>query len=83
MNLEVNDIFETQILNEEYKIWKKNAPFQYDLVITHNLEWPSSTIQWLPIFEVGEDPDYKVHKLVLGTHSNMSEPNYMMIAKVF
>jgi hypothetical protein len=39
---------EEKIINEEYKIWKKNAPFLYDLVLTHALEWPSLTIEWLP-----------------------------------
>ena len=36
------------MINEEYKIWKKNSPFLYDLVMTHALEWPSLTVQWLP-----------------------------------
>jgi histone-binding protein RBBP4 len=36
-------------VNEEYKIWKKNTPFLYDLVVTHALEWPSLTVQWLPV----------------------------------
>ena len=35
-------------INEEYKIWKKNTPFLYDLVVTHALLWPSLTVQWLP-----------------------------------
>jgi len=35
-------------INEEYKIWKKNTPFLYDLIMTHALEWPSLTVQWLP-----------------------------------
>ena len=35
-------------VSEEYKIWKKNAPFLYDLVITHILEWPSLTCCWVP-----------------------------------
>lgn len=39
---------EEKIINEEYKIWKKNTPFLYDLVMTHALEWPSLTVQWLP-----------------------------------
>ena len=30
------------------QIWKKNTPFLYDLVMTHALEWPSLTVQWLP-----------------------------------
>jgi histone-binding protein RBBP4 len=32
----------------EYAIWKKNAPFLYDCVLTSALDWPSLTTQWLP-----------------------------------
>lgn len=39
---------EEKIINEEYKIWKKNTPFLYDLVLTHALEWPSLTLEWFP-----------------------------------
>jgi histone-binding protein RBBP4 len=39
---------EEKVINEEYKIWKKNAPFLYDLVMTHALEWPSLSVQWMP-----------------------------------
>lgn len=35
-------------LLEEYKIWKKNAPFLYDLMLSTALEWPTLTTQWLP-----------------------------------
>jgi histone-binding protein RBBP4 len=40
---------EERLVNEEYKIWKKNTPFLYELVVTHALEWPSLTVQWLPV----------------------------------
>jgi histone-binding protein RBBP4 len=43
-----DDAMEERVINEEYKIWKKNTPFLYDLVMTHALEWPSLTAQWLP-----------------------------------
>lgn len=36
------------VTNEEYKIWKKNSPYLYDLVVTHALEWPTLTCQWFP-----------------------------------
>lgn len=42
------DGVEERVINEEYKIWKKNTPFLYDMVMTHALEWPSLTAQWLP-----------------------------------
>ena len=37
-----------KIVNEEYKTWKKNAPFLYDLMLSTALEWPTLTTQWLP-----------------------------------
>ena len=39
---------EEKVVNEEYKTWKKNAPFLYDLMLSTALEWPTLTTQWLP-----------------------------------
>ena len=39
---------EEKIINEEYKTWKKNSPFLYDLMLSTALEWPTLTTQWLP-----------------------------------
>ena len=49
-NNEIDEVDEEEekIINEEYKVWKKNSPYLYDLVLTHALEWPSLTCQWLP-----------------------------------
>jgi hypothetical protein len=38
---------EDRVIAEEYKVWKKNTPFLYDCVITHALDWPSLTVDWL------------------------------------
>ncbi|XP_072950974.1 histone-binding protein MSI1-like [Typha angustifolia] len=73
---------EERTINEEYKIWKKNTPFLYDLVITHALEWPSLTVQWLPGHEEPAGKDYAVYKMVLGTHTADDEPNHLMLAEV-
>lgn len=35
-------------INVEYKTWKKNAPFLYDMMLSTALEWPTLTTQWLP-----------------------------------
>ncbi|KAK6930479.1 Histone-binding protein RBBP4, N-terminal, partial [Dillenia turbinata] len=67
---------------KEYKIWKKNTPFLYDLVITHALEWPSLTVEWLPDREEPPGKDYSVQKMILGTHTSENEPNYLMLAQV-
>ncbi|KAJ7544739.1 hypothetical protein O6H91_09G091100 [Diphasiastrum complanatum] len=79
---EFRDEMEERLINEEYKIWKKNTPFLYDLVITHALEWPSLTIQWLPERQEPPGKDYSVQKLILGTHTSDNEPNYLMLAEV-
>ncbi|KAF4721256.1 retinoblastoma binding protein, partial [Perkinsus olseni] len=36
-------------IDEEFNIWKKNTPFLYDMVISHTMEWPSLTVEWLPV----------------------------------
>lgn len=38
----------SKVINEEYKLWRKNASFLYDLIIAHALDWPTLTVQWLP-----------------------------------
>ncbi|XP_055354842.1 histone-binding protein RBBP4-like [Paramacrobiotus metropolitanus] len=72
---------EDRIVNEEYKIWKKNCPFLYDLVMSHALEWPSLTAQWLPDMQKHDDKDYISHRVILGTHTS-DEQNHLVIAAV-
>lgn len=79
---EYRDEMEERLVNEEYKIWKKNTPFLYDLVITHALEWPSLTVQWLPTREEAGGKDYSMQRLIVGTHTSDNEPNYLMLAQV-
>ena len=49
----IDDVMEDEqlgekLINEEYKTWKKNAPFLYDLMLSTALEWPTLSTQWLP-----------------------------------
>ncbi|KAI9314479.1 WD40-repeat-containing domain protein [Dichotomocladium elegans] len=71
-----------KIINEEYKTWKKNSPFLYDLLISHALEWPSLTCQWFPEVEKFPNDNYKIQRLLLGTHTNDDDRNYVQIATV-
>lgn len=72
-----------KVINEEYKIWKKNTPFLYDLVMTHALEWPSLTVEWLPGSTPAMDSQhYTDQQIVLGTHTSDGEQNYLMLATV-
>jgi len=71
-----------KIANEEYKIWKKNSPFLYDLVFTHALEWPTLTTQWFPDQEMSSDKSYTTQRILIGTHTSDNEPNYLQIVNV-
>lgn len=73
---------EERVVNEEYKIWKKNTPFLYDLVMTHALDWPSLTVQWLPGSTSHAKEGYAEHRLLLGTHTSDAEANHLMVATV-
>ncbi|KAL8170511.1 hypothetical protein V2J09_022315 [Rumex salicifolius] len=74
-------------VEEEFSVWKKNTPFLYDLLVSHSLEWPSLTVQWLPMppsqTDPEGDPDLAAHTLVLGTHTSDASPNFLMIANAF
>lgn len=71
---------EEKIINEEYKMWKKNSPFLYDVAIVHALMWPTLTVQWYP--EIESEELYNVHKLLIGTHTSDNDQNYVEIVTV-
>ncbi|KAJ7687370.1 histone acetyltransferase type B subunit 2 [Mycena rosella] len=61
---------------------KKNAPYLYDIVITHALDWPSLTCQWFPDKESSASKPYTTHRLLLGTHTSGQAQDYLQIASV-
>ncbi|KAI9731892.1 MAG: Histone acetyltransferase type B subunit 2 [Cirrosporium novae-zelandiae] len=73
---------EEKLINEEYKIWKKNAPFLYDTILSTALEWPTLTTQWLPDKQENPDKPYSTHRLLIGTHTSNEAANYLQIAHV-
>ena len=75
------DSDEEKVIRIEHKIWKKNIRYLYDFVLTHALEWPSLTCQWLPDVEKPDGRDHSIHKVLLGTHTS-EEPNHLIIASV-
>ena len=72
-----------QISEEElYKTWKKNTPLLYDTLVTHVLDWPTLTTQFLPINQQDSDGLFDTFKMVLGTQTDGNVDNYLIIAKV-
>jgi histone-binding protein RBBP4 len=79
--LPTNDILDERLIDAEYKIWKKNTPYLYDFVLTHSLEWPSLTCQWLPNIRTTKNNTTTIeHQLLLGTHTTADEQNHLMVA---
>ncbi|OIR57626.1 MAG: histone-binding protein RBBP4 [Amphiamblys sp. WSBS2006] len=69
-------------INEEYKVWKKNTPYLYDLMVAHGFEWPATSLQWLPDIQINDDRDYNLHRIVTGTNTSGQEQNYLTILTV-
>lgn len=88
MNLEMMSTLQQMIPTEQpseedlYKSWKKNSPLLYDTLVTHILDWPTLTTQFLPINQSDPDGFFDTYKLVLGTQTDGVVSNYLIIAKV-
>ena len=63
-------------VEEEYGIWKKNAPFLYDIMFSRNLVWPSLTVDWLPKTMSNSQ------EMLIGTQTSGAEQNYLRLAEV-
>ena len=44
---ELTQEYLSQLLNEEYKVWKKQVPFLYSILGCYELSTNSNTISWL------------------------------------
>lgn len=71
------DQLNNKISNEEYKIWKKQSPFLYDLCLSKASEARSFTVQWYP-----DTPEYTktvgpitTYSLLMATGVDREEPN--------
>ncbi|AFN83321.1 putative histone acetyltransferase [Encephalitozoon romaleae SJ-2008] len=77
-----SQVLEQKVINEEYKVWKKNVPYLYDLMFSHTLQWPSLSVQWFPDVRRDEDIGRTTQRLLLSTHTSGSEDEYIMIVNV-
>ncbi|KAK7966336.1 Histone acetyltransferase type B subunit 2 [Apiospora hydei] len=73
---------EQRLINEEYKTWKKNAPFLYDMILSTALTWPTLTVQWFPDVKEPEGKNCRIHRVLIGTHTADEKPNHVQIAEV-
>lgn len=62
-----DEAVEAKIINEEYKIWKKNTVFLYDFMYGRALEWPTLSTQWLP----DKRPYVHLHQDILDSETDI------------
>ncbi|KAH8888888.1 WD40 repeat-like protein [Thozetella sp. PMI_491] len=77
-----DELMEQKVINEEYKIWKKNSPFLYDMILSTALDWPTLTTQWFPDVKDIPDKNRLQHRLLIGTHTSEGKSNYLQIAEI-
>lgn len=69
---------ETDVITEDYLLWKKNTPLLYDLLLSYAKTWPCLTIEWLPHITTSPDTqDADIHQLVLGTNVSDSPTSHI------
>lgn len=76
---------EEQDYEEDYKTWKKNAPYLYDTLYTTHMTWPSMTVEWMPSKDrILTGNDYSNQRLLIGTHCSHDEvsENHLQIMTV-
>ncbi|KAF7684333.1 Histone acetyltransferase type B subunit 2 [Astathelohania contejeani] len=76
------DDVDQKIINEEYKIWRKNVPYLYDMVLTHSLQWPSLSIQWFPEATRDAQKGMTTQRLLLSTHTSGKDDEFLEIASI-
>lgn len=79
---EDEEIVANKLINEEYKIWKKNSVFLYDIMYSRALEWPTLTTQWLPDVKAVPGSTFRTHRLLIGTHTSGQKTDYLQIAHI-
>lgn len=67
---------------EEFKTWRKNVPYLYDMLLSHALTWPSLTVQWFPDAVRNEETESTVQRLLLSTQTSGQEDEYLQIISV-
>lgn len=64
----------------QYRIWRKNAPYLYNIVYSQQLSSPSLTAQWLPENLSFPNDGYNTCKVIYG--SNLESNNQIIVARV-
>ncbi|KAF1981407.1 WD40 repeat-like protein [Aulographum hederae CBS 113979] len=71
---------EQKMINEEYKIWKKNCPLIYDMIYARGETWPLLTAEFFPTVKHLPAENLVQHRMLLGTFTDGIQSNYLQVA---
>lgn len=77
-----DDDIEEPKLRAEYAVWKKNAVYLYDLMISTRIPWPSLTVEWFPDLESLDGGRLKRHKILMGTQTSGNDKEFVRIGSI-
>ncbi|KRH92298.1 Nucleosome remodeling factor, subunit CAF1/NURF55/MSI1, partial [Pseudoloma neurophilia] len=75
-------LLENKVILEEYKLWKKNSPYLYDMMVTHSLCWPSLSVQFFPDAVRNEKKGTTTQRLLISTHTSKKDDEFLKIMSV-
>ncbi|KAK1443295.1 WD40/YVTN repeat domain containing superfamily protein [Babesia gibsoni] len=67
---------------DDYFVWRRNAPFIYDSLMVHRLDWPSLAVNFIPDTCHRSKGGFTSHKVIIGTHTSGEEVDYVIIGEV-
>lgn len=71
-----------QVVNEEFKIWKKTVPLLYDTIYTQALQHALLSVEFLPKYTWSSDKNRITVKLVVGTNSFTKGQDFVRLASL-
>lgn len=69
------------LIEEEYKVWRKNVPYLYDIMWSYALKWPSPCVQWFPSAERIDDR-YTAQRLLMTTFTNGEDAEHLLFSQI-
>jgi histone-binding protein RBBP4 len=69
-------------VNEEFRVWRKNIPYLYDMLLSHAMIWPSLTIQWFPDAARDEGSESTTQRVLMSTRTSGNEAEYIQIVGI-
>ncbi|CAN3476169.1 histone-binding protein Msi1p [Diutina catenulata] len=81
---DVEEVADDSLVDEatqrRYRVWKKNAPYLYDYLVTTNMPWPSRTVEFFP--DLVKKDEFTEQRVLYGTYTCGTGLDYLGIGQI-